>query len=178
MLALAVAGALPRAGGGGLGDRRPPHYRKQEGEPRRVQPSRASPGDGSGVGSPAEHKPLIEIGRARKKEDALAGLERWKARHPEAASHLVPATRSSTTARPLHDVDARSAASSTCLRSCARGKEPPDPSDEPASPWGVSSSGGRRRDRRQLARLSDLARHHVARTSTGSRSALTIVHGL
>ena len=35
--------------------------------------------------------PLIEIGRAKKKEDALAGVERWKARHPEAASHLEPA---------------------------------------------------------------------------------------
>jgi hypothetical protein len=36
-------------------------------------------------------RPLIEIGRARKKEDALAGLERWKARHPDAAAHLAPA---------------------------------------------------------------------------------------
>ena len=35
--------------------------------------------------------PLIEIGRAQRKEDALAGLERWKARHPEAAAHLAPA---------------------------------------------------------------------------------------
>ena len=35
--------------------------------------------------------PLIEIGRAPKKEDALAGLERWKARHPEAAALLEPA---------------------------------------------------------------------------------------
>ena len=36
-------------------------------------------------------KPLIEIARAARKEDALAGLERWKARHPEAAAHLEPA---------------------------------------------------------------------------------------
>jgi hypothetical protein len=36
-------------------------------------------------------RPLIEIGRAKRKEDALAGLERWKARHPEAAAHLQPA---------------------------------------------------------------------------------------
>ena len=36
-------------------------------------------------------KPLIEIARAAKKEDALAGLERWKARHPEIAPHLQPA---------------------------------------------------------------------------------------
>ena len=35
--------------------------------------------------------PLIEIGKARKKQDALAGLERWRARHPEAAAHLAPA---------------------------------------------------------------------------------------
>jgi hypothetical protein len=35
--------------------------------------------------------PLIEIARARRKDDALAGLERWKARHPEAAKHLEPA---------------------------------------------------------------------------------------
>lgn len=26
-----------------------------------------------------------------RKEDALAGLERWKGRHPEAAAHLAPA---------------------------------------------------------------------------------------
>jgi bifunctional non-homologous end joining protein LigD len=35
--------------------------------------------------------PLIEIGRAQKKEDALAGLERWRERHPEVAAHLEPA---------------------------------------------------------------------------------------
>jgi hypothetical protein len=35
--------------------------------------------------------PLIEIGRAQRKEDALAGLERWRARHPDAAAHLAPA---------------------------------------------------------------------------------------
>ena len=35
--------------------------------------------------------PLIEIGRAREKADALAGFERWKTRHPDAAAHLEPA---------------------------------------------------------------------------------------
>jgi hypothetical protein len=34
---------------------------------------------------------LIEIGRARQKADALAGVERWKARHPEASALLQPA---------------------------------------------------------------------------------------
>jgi bifunctional non-homologous end joining protein LigD len=66
----------------GLGDAPwPPHYEKQGGEPKRVQPSKAR----------AAKHPLIEIGRARQKDDALAGLERWKARHPEAAVHLEPA---------------------------------------------------------------------------------------
>ena len=35
--------------------------------------------------------PLIEIGRSRDKASALAGVERWKSRHPEAAAHLQPA---------------------------------------------------------------------------------------
>jgi hypothetical protein len=66
----------------GLGDAPwPPHYEKQEGEPPRVQPSRAR----------AARQPLIEIGRALRKEDALAGLERWKARHPDVAARLEPA---------------------------------------------------------------------------------------
>ncbi len=75
----------------GLGDAPwPPHYAKQAGEPPRVQPSRKkSAPKASGRRVPA--KPLIEISRAARKEDALAGLERWKSRHPEAASHLQPA---------------------------------------------------------------------------------------
>ena len=65
----------------GLGDAPwPPHYRRQASEPPRVQPSKRK-----------SSKPLIEIGRARRKEDALAGVERWKARHPQAAAHLQPA---------------------------------------------------------------------------------------
>jgi bifunctional non-homologous end joining protein LigD len=59
----------------------PPHYKKQPNEPARVQPSRRR----------TPSRPLIEIGRAQRKSDALAGLERWKARHPEAASHLAEA---------------------------------------------------------------------------------------
>ena len=69
----------------GLGDAPwPPHYEKKQGEPKRVQPSRAR-------GARASKHPLIEIGRARRKENALAGLERWKTRHPQAAAHLEPA---------------------------------------------------------------------------------------
>ena len=35
--------------------------------------------------------PVIEISRAASKAEALEGLERWKARHPEAATRLEPA---------------------------------------------------------------------------------------
>jgi bifunctional non-homologous end joining protein LigD len=35
--------------------------------------------------------PVIEISRAASKAEALEGLERWKARHPEAAAALEPA---------------------------------------------------------------------------------------
>jgi hypothetical protein len=66
----------------GLGDAPwPPHYRKQPGEPVRVGPSRRR----------TPKHPLIEIARAQKKDDALAGLDRWRERHPEAAAHLAAA---------------------------------------------------------------------------------------
>ncbi len=75
----------------GLGDAPwPPHYAKQSGEPPRVQPSRRR-SEAKPSGRRMSKRPLIEIGRAAHQEDALAGLERWKARHPDAASHLHPA---------------------------------------------------------------------------------------
>jgi DNA ligase D-like protein (predicted polymerase) len=65
----------------GLGDAPwPPHYRKQSGEPARVQPSRRR----------QPTFPLIEVARADRKEDALAALDRWRAEHAEAAAHLEP----------------------------------------------------------------------------------------
>ena len=79
----------------------PPHYQKQEGEPPRVQPSkRRMPDPSAASGSSAKTpsptgrrrstKPLLEIARAARKEDALAALDRWKARHPAAAARLEP----------------------------------------------------------------------------------------
>ena len=72
----------------------PPHYRKQRGEPPRVQPSRAR----------AKKHPLLEIGRARLKKDAMAGLKRWKARHPEAAAHRELAEETGYRAATLRKV--------------------------------------------------------------------------
>jgi bifunctional non-homologous end joining protein LigD len=75
----------------------PPNYKKQDGEPPRVQPSRAkkSPAKkaatkpAAGTGRRVPKQPLITIAKAQHKDEALAGLERWKARHPEAAQHLA-----------------------------------------------------------------------------------------
>jgi DNA ligase D-like protein (predicted polymerase) len=63
----------------GLGDAPwPPHYRKQKGEAPRVAPSRRRKAT----------QPLITVSKAQHKDEALAGLERWKARHPAAAALL------------------------------------------------------------------------------------------
>jgi hypothetical protein len=80
-------------------------------------------------------KPLVEIGRAHRKEDALAGLERWKSRHPEAASHLQPADvlvdsmrgRSSTWTRVRVNLE-------HVPESERPGPEPLDPDEKPG--WG------------------------------------------
>jgi hypothetical protein len=83
----------------------PPQFAKQPGEPPRVQPSKRrkgklgrqgivpppAPGKASG---PTGHRrttmPLIEIARAATEAEALEGLERWKARHPEVWARLAP----------------------------------------------------------------------------------------
>ena len=62
----------------GLGDAPwPPHYKKQRGEPTRVQPSKR------------KEMPLVVVAKAAKKADALAGLARWRERHPQASAHLT-----------------------------------------------------------------------------------------
>ncbi len=136
----------------GLGDAPwPPHYAKQPGEPPRVQPSRRRHGK-AGSGRRVPSKPLIEIGRAARKADALAGLERWKVRHPEAAAHLRPADVL---------VDAMRGRSSTWTRvrvnleHVPEGLRPPqeplDPDDPPAVPRrgdGDVTSASFRRSRR------------------------------
>jgi len=60
----------------------PPHYRKQTGEPPRVQPSKARR---------VPKFPLIEVSQGKDKKEALAGLAKWKKRHPRAAKLLQPA---------------------------------------------------------------------------------------
>jgi bifunctional non-homologous end joining protein LigD len=85
----------------------PPHYDKQAGEAPRVQPSkrRASgpaagksgaaagrtAGPRGGTGRRQSTMPLIEVARAATKDEAMAGLDRWKARHADVWPYLAPA---------------------------------------------------------------------------------------
>jgi DNA ligase D-like protein (predicted polymerase) len=76
----------------GLGDAPwPPHYAKQAGEPPRVAPSKRRSAPQAKPGRRVSKKPLLEIARAAKKEEALAGLDRWKERHAKAAEYLEAA---------------------------------------------------------------------------------------
>ena len=123
----------------GLGDAPwPPHFQKMDGEATRVAPSRAK-----GVAkaktvakAPRAKMPLIVVANSTKKDAALAGLARWKARHPEVAEHLA-----------VDDVlvDSMRGRSSTWTRirvnlrnvpeAIRPPQETPDPDDDPTRAW-------------------------------------------
>ena len=123
----------------GLGDAPwPPHFRKMDGEAPRVAPSRAkgaAKADGA-KRAPREKMPLLTIASSPDKAAALAGLERWKARHAEAAALLA-----------VDDVlvDSMRGRSSTWtrvrvnLRHVPEAQRPPqetpDPDDDPTRGW-------------------------------------------
>ena len=107
----------------------PPHFRRMEGEAPRVAPSRAK-------------MPLVVVANSPDKEAALAGLERWKGRHPEVAALLA-----------VDDVlvDAMRGRSSTWTRirvnlrhvpeSLRPAQETPDPDDDPTRAWRSAKKG-------------------------------------
>jgi len=115
----------------------PPHYQKMDGEAPRVAPSRAKkPGAAGSKRAPRVRMPLLTVANSPSKDAALAGLERWKQRHPDAAGHLA-----------IDDVlvDAMRGRSSTWtrirvnLRNVPEGirppQETPDPDDDPTREW-------------------------------------------
>jgi hypothetical protein len=129
----------------GLGDAPwPPHFRKMEGEAPRVAPSRARTRTPAGARSTAAggtakarvRMPLLIIAHSPRQAEALAGLERWKARHPQAAQHL--------TADDIL-VDSMRGRSSTWTRirvnlrhvpeAMRPAQETPDPDDDPTRSW-------------------------------------------
>ena len=118
----------------GLGDAPwPPHFRKMEGEAPRVTPSRAK----SAARKPLRTKmPLVVVANSPNKDAALAGLERWKAKHPRVTSLLA-----------VDDilVDSMRGRSSTWTRirvnlrnvpeDLRPPQEAPDPDDDPTREW-------------------------------------------
>ncbi len=121
----------------GLGDAPwPPHFRKMAGEPARVAPSRARTSRAKARAKPRTKMPLLVVANSPDKEAALAGLERWKRKHPEAARHLA-----------VDDVlvDSMRGRSSTWTRIRVNlrhvpeplrpPQETPDPDDDPTREW-------------------------------------------
>jgi DNA ligase D-like protein (predicted polymerase) len=121
----------------GLGDAPwPTHFRKMEGEAPRIAPSRARPAAKKPAKKPRTRAPLLVIANSPDREAALAGLERWKSKHPEVATLLA-----------VDDVlvDSMRGRSSTWtrirvnLRKVPEGLRPPqetpDPDDDPTRQW-------------------------------------------
>jgi hypothetical protein len=115
----------------------PPHFRRTEGEASRVMPSRArSGGRNATPKKPRAKMPLITVANSPDKAAALAGLERWKERHAQAAEHLA-----------VDDmlVDSMRGRSSTWTRirvnlrhvpeEIRPAQENPDPDDDPTREW-------------------------------------------
>jgi DNA ligase D-like protein (predicted polymerase) len=112
----------------------PPFFNRMDGEAPRVAPSRAKGAPKSR--SPREKMPLLTVANSPDKDAALAGLERWKARHPEAAGLLA-----------IDDVlvDSMRGRSSTWTRirvnlrhvpeDMRPKQETPDPDDDPTRAW-------------------------------------------
>jgi DNA ligase D-like protein (predicted polymerase) len=110
----------------------PPHFRKMEGEAPRVAPSRAR----SAAPKTRTKMPLVVVANSPDKAAALAGLERWKSKHAEAAKYLA-----------VDDVliDSMRGRSSTWTRirvnlrhvpeDMRPQQETPDPDDDPTREW-------------------------------------------
>lgn len=117
----------------------PPHHEKAEGEPARVAPSRRAGGAAPGGSRRQTKVPVLVIGQAKKKEDAVAGLERWKARHPAAAAVLAPAAYLIDTMRGRSSAWYRVRVNVEAVPEDQRPPEEPlDPDWDPRSEWSPS----------------------------------------
>ena len=141
---LALSAAQEAAG---LGDAPwPPHYKKQRDEPPRVAPSRRKAAAAKGIGSGRRQPthPLITVAKAQRHEDALAGLERWKARHPEAAARLqaddvlVDSMRGRSSTWTRIRINLRHVPTTERFA-----EEPPDPDYDPWRGWEPGRRGSR-----------------------------------
>ena len=117
----------------GLGDAPwPPHFRKMEGEGARVAPSRAK----GAARKPRTKMPLVVVANSPDKEAALAGLERWKGRHPEAARYLAVDEVLVDSMRGRFSTWTRIRVNLRSVPEAIRPvQEAPDPDDDPTREW-------------------------------------------
>ncbi len=114
----------------------PPHFRKMEAEAPRVAPSRAKSSAKKATKSRRVKMPLIVVANSPDKSAALAGLERWKAKHSEVVESLSPEDvlvdsmrgRSSTWTRIRINLQHVPEAQRPT-------QEKPDPDDDPTREW-------------------------------------------
>ena len=145
----------------GLGDAPwPPHYRKQDGRAaarRAVDDGRPRAPALNAAAAACPPSRSSRSPRRAQKADALAGLERWKARHPEAAAHLRAGRRPRRRdARPL-DRPGRASAINlrTCPRASARQKIRSIPTTIPGPRRRTADYGRARRKRGRARRRRD-----------------------
>jgi bifunctional non-homologous end joining protein LigD len=126
----------------GLGDAPwPPHFRKAEGEGPRVSPSRAKSAAKKSAKASRIRMPLLVVANSRSEEAALAGLERWKKKNPEAAAHLavddvlVDRMRGSSSTWTRVRVNLRNVP-----QDLRPPQETPDPDDDPTREWRARKS--------------------------------------
>jgi DNA ligase D-like protein (predicted polymerase) len=120
----------------GLGDAPwPPHFRKMEGEAPRVAPSRAKSA-ASAAKKPRTKMPLVVVANSPNKDAALAGLERWKSRHPQVAEFLAVDDILVDSMRGRSSTWTRIRVNLRHVREELRPpQETPDPDDDPTREW-------------------------------------------
>jgi hypothetical protein len=113
-------------------------------KPKAPAPAKAAdaptPDGGAAPAAPRSRRtpklPVIEIGQAKARADALAGLERWKATHPAAAAHLAPEDVLVDTMRGRSSAYYRVRVNLKNVPPEQRpAQAPPDPDYDPAVEW-------------------------------------------
>jgi DNA ligase D-like protein (predicted polymerase) len=110
----------------------PPHFRKMKGEAARVAPSRAK----SITKKTRTKMPLLVIANSPSKDAALAGLERWKKKHPKVAKLLAIDDVLVDSMRGRYSTWTRIRINLRNVPEKLRpAQETPDPDDDPTREW-------------------------------------------
>jgi bifunctional non-homologous end joining protein LigD len=109
----------------------PPHFRKVEGEAPRVAPSRRSTAKKARA-----RMPLVVVANSPDKQAALDGLQRWKEKHPLAASSLADDDVLVDSMRGRSSTWTRIRVNLRHVPEAERPpQETPDPDDDPTRQW-------------------------------------------